>query len=90
MDIGIIEGQEPTLAPEACEMRIMGKPGDTKVIWDPSRPAEVDAARKQFNELRRKGYVAFKGKKDGSKGKKITEFDPKAQRMIMVPPMRGG
>lgn len=69
---------------------IMGREGDTKLMWDKHADDEVDAARETFRKLRAKGYLAFKAKKNGDQGEAITEFDPKAERLIMVPPMAGG
>ena len=80
----------PTDEP-AHEMCIMDRTGDLKVIWDPDKEDEVEAARKQFNDLRKKGYAAYKveGKK-GDKGEVIREFDPDAGRIILAPAMQGG
>jgi hypothetical protein len=63
--------------------------GDTKISWDPANADEVEAARNTFNDLRAKGFLAFKvvGK---AKGEQITAFDPEAKRIIMAPPMMGG
>ena len=73
------------------EMAVMGRMGDLKVIWDRSKQEEVQAARKQFDEMRKKGYLAFSVTgKNGEKGGQITEFDPDAERIILAPPMRGG
>jgi hypothetical protein len=73
------------------EIAVMGRMGDLKVIWDRSKPEEVQAARKQFDEMRKKGYLAFSVKgKDGAKDEQITEFDPDAERIILAPAMRGG
>jgi hypothetical protein len=64
--------------------------GDLKSTWDSERPDEVSAARKQFDDLTKKGYLAFKVKKDGDKGELIREFDPEAEKIILSPPVRGG
>ena len=72
------------------ELRILGKEGDTKVIWDPKNDDEVEAAEEQFDSLVDKGFLAFKVKKDGSKGTQIKEFDPKAGKIILVPKIVGG
>lgn len=66
-------------------MSILDMTGDTKVIWDPKNPDEVDAARQQFNTLKAKGFLAFSVKKDGEKGVRIKEFDPEAEKIIMSP-----
>jgi len=73
-------------------MAVMGKEGDTKHIWDKSKPAECDAARALFNTLvKDKKYLAFKVKgSDGSQGEQVKEFNPEEERYIFVPPMQGG
>ena len=72
------------------ELRIMGKVGDTKVIYDKNNEDEVEAARDQFETLLEKGFTAFKVDKDGGKGRKVTKFDPKEERYILVPKIVGG
>jgi hypothetical protein len=73
------------------EISCMDSTGDTKVIWSRDNEDEVAAARDQFNSLTRKGFAAFKVVgKAGDKGEQVDEFDPKAERYILVPPMRGG
>ena len=73
-------------------MAKMGEEGDTKVMWDKDNPAEVEAARVQFETLTKKHrYLAFRAEgKKGEKGEQIREFDPDAERIILVPPMVGG
>ena len=71
-------------------MAILGTEGDTKVIWDAENEHEVDAAKAQFDILIKKGFSAFKVKKDGEAGKKIKYFDPNAGSIIMVPMVAGG
>jgi hypothetical protein len=64
--------------------------GDTKLVWDAGNRDEVENARRTFDDLRAKGYLAFSVKKDGEKGEQIRKFDSDAQKLIMVPPMKGG
>lgn len=65
--------------------------GDLKVIWDSSKSEEVKAAKTQFDELTKKGYMAYKVTgKEGTKGEQIREFDPDAERLILAPALRGG
>lgn len=74
------------------EMAVMDRSGDLKVIWDKNNPDEVEAARKQFEELTsKKRFLAYRveGKK-GEKGEVIRTFDPDAERIILAPPMVGG
>lgn len=72
------------------EMRVMGKSGDTRLMWDPAIKEEVDAAKRMFDDLRKKGFLAFHVAKKGDKGEQITTFDPKATKLIMAAQMQGG
>jgi len=64
--------------------------GDYKIIWDRTKTDETEMARDTFNKLKKKGYMAYSVGGDGEKDKKIDEFDPQAERIIMVPPVQGG
>lgn len=69
----------------------LDKSGDTRLIWDRSNQDEISAARKMFNELTAKQFVAYKAEgKEGKKGEVIRTFDESAERIIMVPRMVGG
>ena len=72
------------------EMRVMDGTGDTKTIWDADNPDEVANARKTFDELRAKRYIAFRVNKLGNKGEQMNTFDPTAEKMILIPPLVGG
>jgi hypothetical protein len=66
-------------------------PGDYKVVWDSSKPDEVEHARDTFNRWKKKGYMAYEVTgKDARKGSVVNEFDPDAQTIIFAPPLRGG
>lgn len=71
-------------------MKVMGTEGDTKLIWDSNRPAEVENAKRTFDDLKKKKYKAFKVKKSGEPGEMIDDFDPDAEKIIMAPPIQGG
>lgn len=71
-------------------LAVLDHSGDTKTIWDSDNQDEVDAARLQFDALLKKGYLAFKVKKDGEKGEAVKSFDPEAEKYILTPPVRGG
>jgi hypothetical protein len=64
--------------------------GDLKINWDSKSKDEIDAAREQFNSMKKKGYLAYAVKRDGSPGKQITEFDPDLELIIMSPKLVGG
>jgi len=72
-------------------LRIMDvKAGDLRINWDSKSKDEVDAAREQYNQMKKKGYLAYSVKKDGTPGKQISEFDPDAELIIMSPKLVGG
>lgn len=72
------------------EMCTLDRTGDTKLMWDPKNSDEVDAAKATFDKLRKKGYLAYSVEKNGDKGTVLSEFDPKAEKIILAPPMQGG
>ena len=74
------------------ELRVMGRGGDTKLSWNAENVAEVENARRTFEELVTvKGFAAWSVKgRSGEKDKRITAFDPEAERILIVPPMVGG
>ncbi len=79
------------LGPTQSVMAVINESGDKKTIWDRNDEVEVEAARKEFNHFRAKGYMAYKVEgKDGKKGTVLHEFDPEAERMIFCPAMKGG
>ncbi len=72
------------------KMSVMGETGDTKISWDSDNPTEVEAARKTFEEYKKKGFAAFRLTSKGSKGSKTEEFDLYAGQIVLVPPIAGG
>ena len=72
------------------ELSVLDRTGDTKIIWDSAQEAEVDAARATFDDLKKKGYLAYSVNKKGDKGEVMKKFDPDAERIIMAPPLVGG
>jgi len=73
------------------ELRVLGKEGDTKVIWDPKNDDEVEAAEAQFNSLTKKGFSAFEVGVSGRKtSRRVDEFNPDMGKVIMVPKAAGG
>ena len=70
---------------------IMDHTGDTRLIWDPRNDEEVENARASFDRLKKKGFIAYAvNTKTGEKGEVITAFDPKAEKIIMAQPLKGG
>jgi hypothetical protein len=72
------------------EMRILNHTGDTKVIWDRSKPAEVAHAQKTFDDMKKQGYDAFRVGADGKKTELLQKFDPSIEAMILTERIVGG
>lgn len=72
------------------EMAVLGAEGDTRIMWDPERPAEVEAAGAAFDRLMREGYTAYAVTDDGERGRRVDTFDPALQALILVPRIVGG
>jgi hypothetical protein len=75
----------------SLEIRTLDHTGDTKLIFDRNNPDELASARRTFDDLKAKGFMAYKAEgKDGTKGELLTRFDPTAERIIMAPRVVGG
>lgn len=72
------------------QMRIMDGTGDTKIIWDKSKKAEVDNAKNTFDDLKKKGYLAYTVEDDGKAGEVVNRFNKNLEMIILAPPMAGG
>lgn len=72
------------------EMCVLGVEGDTKIMWDVDSEKECEAAREQFNLLKKKGFNAFRVDKKGEQGRRMDSFEESAGKIIMVPIMQGG
>jgi hypothetical protein len=72
-------------------MHTLDRTGDQKVMWDKDNEDEVMAARRTFEDLTSKGYMAYKAEgKRGTQGEQIRRFDPDAERIILVKAHQGG
>lgn len=80
----------PTPTQTKSVMHIMDHTGDTKVMWSADVPDEVSAAKNTFDDLKKKGYLAYTVNEDGGKGEVIRKFDKTAGRIIMAPQLVGG
>lgn len=72
------------------ELAVMDHTGDTKCMWDPNIQAEVENAKSTFDNLKKKGYIAYRCNAQGDKSEIMTAFDPIAGKIIMSPPLIGG
>lgn len=79
-----------TLERKEHSMAEIDATGDTKTIWDPDNPDEVEIARDAFNKLKKKNYVIYNVTEDGKPGSVMHTFDPSATRLVARPAIQGG
>lgn len=71
-------------------MQVMDRTGHTTINWDPSNPADVRAARDTFDEMKKKGFTAFRVELQEGRGARLDSFDPTAAKIMLIPQMAGG
>lgn len=64
--------------------------GHIKEVWDSSKPEEVQHAKETYEKFTKKGYLAFRVKKNGDPGDKLSKFDADAEMIILQPMLAGG
>ena len=69
---------------------LLDESGDSRMQWDKNVPVQVAKAEARFDELKKKGYLAYSVNKKGDMGDILQAFDPNAERTIMHSPMVGG
>ena len=71
------------------KLTLMSRMGDTGETWDMGDESSVVSVRTRFNDLMKKGALAFETIKPGV-AEQITEFKPEATEIVMVPQIKGG
>lgn len=69
---------------------VLDQSGDTRHTWDRDNAEEVSEMRALFERMVKKGYQAWSVKRGGDKDRRITEFDPDAEKVIFAPALVGG
>jgi hypothetical protein len=80
-----------------ANLRILSAAGDSLVEWDTTRAREGDPdalaavreAERIFNEQRARGATAFVVARD-QPARRLDQFDPAAEQVVMVPRVAGG
>lgn len=75
---------------DCSELCVLDHTGDSRIQWDRRNSDEIAVARSRFNELRAKGYLAYRVNRSGNQGEVLDTFDPTAERIILHAPMVGG
>lgn len=78
--------------PEGMHVMVtLDQTGDTRLIWDPNVPHEVENARRTFDLLvNEKRMAAYAVTRKGEKGTVVNRFDPEAEKLIFAPRLVGG
>lgn len=84
-DLGEMEVKAPPHV-----LHALNAEGDTKQTWDPNSAHEVEVAKKSFDFLKKKGFLAYSVDDQGNPKELLREFDPNAGKIIMKPQMAGG
>ena len=76
------------------ELEVLDVTGHTTKKWDTADKAEMEIAQRLFSDLTKKGYKAFSVTKEAGDNTMRSEprgtFDPKAEKMLLVPPIQAG
>ena len=70
-------------------MHINNRFGDTAVQWDKTDSKSVQSAMEKFNDLIKRGHVAFRTGENDKPGR-INKFDPNAERVVVLQKFVGG
>lgn len=73
------------------QIRVLTSGGDETIEWDPADDESSQAAHRQFDELKEKGYRAYE--LVASRGRQVEEFDRSLGKVLMAPvaaPVAGG
>lgn len=71
-------------------LHVLDHTGDTRIEWDKDNATEVKLAEEHFKALKKKGYLTYRTRRDGSAGEVIQRFDPTAEKIIASPQTVGG
>jgi hypothetical protein len=72
-------------------LRILdGRHGDLETPWARGDATALQTAETRFDEMVKKGYLAFDVEPGTNQGEQIRRFNPEAKEIVLVPQMRGG
>lgn len=71
-------------------LNILDGTGDVKIEWDADSKDEVEVAEEAFKKYLKKGFKAYRQYDAGKQGEKLEEFDKYAEKVIFIPPLKGG
>ena len=72
-------------------MHVLGRQGDQVMTWDPENALQTEHVRQAFNGKVAAGFTGFRvGPESLKDAERLSEFDPQAQRIVLVPQIAGG
>lgn len=76
--------EPPKRAEDMMLLRILDDSGDSRIVWNRRNEQEIREARQKFEEHIRKGYRAYVTRSDGSKGRRIEDFDSLLEEIVLT------
>jgi hypothetical protein len=71
-------------------MQVMDTSGHTEIKWNKNDAADVETARAMFNAMRDAGKNIFEVTGRDQQGRRASEFNPQAERYMVMPHLVGG
>lgn len=72
------------------EMQFLNETGHSTLMWDPVDESSVKIAESEFDKLLHDGYVAFQREHKDKEARRVETFDPTADEVLWLRPLRGG
>jgi len=72
------------------EMQFLNKTGHSTLEWDVRDDESTSMAEAEFDKLLHEGYVAFQRERRDKDAQRVDSFDPAADEILWVRPLRGG
>lgn len=72
------------------EMQFLNETGHSTLIWDSVDEKSVGIAETEFDKLLHDGYVAFQREHKNKEAQRVETFDPMADEILWLRPLRGG
>ena len=71
-------------------MQFLNETGHSTLAWDLRDPGSISIAESEFDKLLHEGYVAFQREHKEPEAKRVDTFDPAADEILWLRPLRGG
>ena len=72
------------------EMQFLNETGHSTLAWDAVDETSVEIAEAEFDKLLHEGYVAFQREHKEKQARRVDAFDPTADEILWLRPLRGG